>query len=134
VGPEPLDGVDEAVGVARANRNVRQPEPVEGGERRAGDERPGVVGRDDPLARRDARRGVAARRAGDPVVEIAGGERDVARRPRRPAGRVDPDDLGELDAQVRAEWIVRRDRRSELVLRGQRELPDVLEATALEAG
>ena len=59
-----------------------------------GDERAGVVRRDDPLAGDDARGGVAARRAGDPVLEIAGRQRDVAGRARRAARRVDPDDLG----------------------------------------
>ena len=42
----------------------------------------------------DARGRVAARRAGHPVVEVARGERDVARRAGRAARRVDPDDLG----------------------------------------
>ena len=67
-----------------------------GAERGAGDERPGVVGRDDPLAGRDPRGRVAARRAGHPVVEVAGGERDVARRAGRAARRVDADDLGRV--------------------------------------
>ena len=52
------------------------------GERRPGHERPGVVGGDDPLAGPHARGRVAPRRAGDPVVEIARGQRDVARRRR----------------------------------------------------
>ena len=50
--PQPLDRLHEPVGVARADGDVAEADPVEGGERRAGDERPGVVGRDDPLARR----------------------------------------------------------------------------------
>ena len=78
--PQLLDRADEPIGVPGADRDVGEADPVEGGERRAGDERPGVVGRDDPLARCDPGRGVAARGAGDPVVEVAGRERDVARR------------------------------------------------------
>ena len=52
------------------------------GERGAGDERARVVGRHDALARRDPGGRVAPRRAGDPVVEVACGEWDVARRRR----------------------------------------------------
>ena len=47
----------------------------------------------------DARGRVAARRARDPVVEVARGQRDVARRAGRAAGRVDADDLGTASAQ-----------------------------------
>ena len=80
--PQPLDRPHEPLGVAGADRDVAEADPVEGGERRAGDERPGVVGRDDPLAGADPGGGVAARGARDPVVEVAGRERDVARRRR----------------------------------------------------
>ena len=71
---------------------------------------PGVVGRDDALARADARRRVAARRAGHPVVEVARGERDVARRAGRAARRVDADDLVARRAEVRADRVVGRAR------------------------
>ena len=40
----------QPLGVAGADRDVREADPVERGERRPGDERPRVVGRDDPLA------------------------------------------------------------------------------------
>ncbi len=93
LGSEIPDRLDEALGVPGADRDVREADPIEGGERGAGHERAGVVGRDDALAGRDARGRVAARRAGDPVVEVAGGQRDVARRPGRAARRVDADDL-----------------------------------------
>ena len=47
-----LDRGDQALGVSRADGNVAEAEPVEGAERRAGDEGPGVIGRDDALAAR----------------------------------------------------------------------------------
>ena len=70
-GSQQLDRLDQPLGVAGADRDVGEAEAVERRERGAGHERPGVVGADDPLAGLDAGRGVAARRAGDPVVEVA---------------------------------------------------------------
>ena len=73
--------------------------------------------------RGDAGRGVAPRRARHPVVEIARGQRDVARRAGRAARRVDPDDLVRRSAQRCAPIGfsgVRR--RAELVLLGERQL------------
>ena len=52
LGPQQLDRQHQPLGVPGADRDVAEADPVERGERRAGDERPGVVGRDDPLARR----------------------------------------------------------------------------------
>ena len=78
--------------------------------------------------RPDARRRVAPRRTGHPVVEVAGRQRDVARRAGRPARRVDADDLARLRAKVRAEGVVRRARRPQLVLLGERQLGDVGQA------
>src|SRR6476646_10603349 len=60
------DRPHEALGVAGPDRDVAEPDALEGGQRGAGRERAGVVGGDDALAGRDARRGVAAGRAGDP--------------------------------------------------------------------
>ena len=120
---QPLDRLHEPVGVARADGDVAETDPVEGGERGAGDERPGVVGRDDPLAGADPGGGVAARRAGDPVVEVTGRERDVARLAGRAARRVDPDELVRLRAEMRPERVLGRARRPQLVLLGQRQLP-----------
>ena len=68
-------------------------------------------------------RGVAARRARDPVVEVARRQRDVARRAGRAAGRVDADDLVAARAQVRADRVLRRHRRPQLLLLGQRQAP-----------
>ena len=46
--------VQQPLRVAGAEGDVAQPDAVEGGERGAGGERPGVVRRDDPLSGRDA--------------------------------------------------------------------------------
>ena len=43
LGPEALDRQQQALGVPGAHRNVTEPDAVEGGERRARDEGPGVV-------------------------------------------------------------------------------------------
>ena len=131
LGAKAVDRGDEPLGVAGADRDVAQPDPVERGERGAGDEGPGVVGRDDPLAAPDARGGVAPGRAGDPVVEVAGGERDEARRAGRAGGRVDPDELLGPRAEVRADRVVRRDRLAQLLLPGERELRDLSEPARL---
>ncbi len=65
-----LDRGQQPLGVAGPDRDVAQAEPLERRQRRAGDERARVVARDDPLAGGDARRRVAARGAGDPVVDV----------------------------------------------------------------
>ena len=121
------DRLHQPLGVAGADRDVAEPEPVERGQRRARDERPRVVGGHDPLAGLDAGRGVAARRACDPVVEVGGGQRDVARRAGGAAGRVDAHDLVAGRAQVRAERVLGRDRGPDLGLLGQRQLGDLVE-------
>ena len=83
---------------------------------------PGVVGGDDPLAGGDAGRGVAARRARDPVVEVARGQRDVARRAGRAARRVDADDLvARPRTGARRSGSRRVDGRAQLLLLGQRQ-------------
>jgi hypothetical protein len=61
------DRGEQALAVARADRDVAEAEAAEGVERDARDEGAGVVGRDDALARADARGGVGARRDLDPV-------------------------------------------------------------------
>ena len=66
LGPQQLDRAHQPLGVAGADRDVAEADALERGERGAGGERAGVVGRDDPLAGRDARGGVAARRARRP--------------------------------------------------------------------
>ena len=48
--PELLDREQQPLGVPRPDRHVAEPDPLERGECRAGDERPGVVRRDDPLS------------------------------------------------------------------------------------
>ena len=88
-----LDRRHQPLGVAGANGNVAEPEPVEGAERRAGDEGAGIIGRDDALAARDAGGGVGARRGAHPDFEIGGGQRNIARRSGRAAGRIDAHDL-----------------------------------------
>ncbi len=124
-GPKELDRPDEPLGVPRADRDVTQADPVERGQGGAGDERPGVVGRHDALPGRDTGGRIAARRAGDPVVEIAGGQGDVARGPRGAARRVDPHDVRAVDAQVCANGVLLRRGRLQLGLLGQGELGDV---------
>ena len=127
LGRKALDRQHQPLRVPGADRDVAEADAIEGRERRARDQRPGVVGRDDALAGDDARRPVAARRAGHPVVEVAGRERDVARRARRAARRVDPHDLGSCRAEMRADRILRRARRPELALLGERQLRDLRE-------
>ena len=51
--PEELDRPQQPLRVPRADGDMREPDPVEARERRPGHERPGVVRRDDPLARAD---------------------------------------------------------------------------------
>ena len=132
------DGVSTAASgrstsIARTSRSVfpvpkgmwQRPIRSNAAERGARYERAGVVGRDDPLPGGDAGRRVASCRAGHPVVEIAGGERDVARRARRPARRVDPDDLVAVDAEMRAERVVRSARLAQLALLGERQRRDL---------
>ena len=109
-GREPLDREQQPLGVAGADRDVAQADPVEGRERGARDERPGVVRRDDALSGLDAGSRVAARRPRHPVVEVARRERDVARRAGRAARRVDADDLVRVRAEMRAERVVLRRR------------------------
>ena len=103
-----IDRRHQPLGVAGADGDVAEPEPVEGAERRAGDEGTGVVGRDEALAARDSRRRVGARRSAHPDLEIASGERNVARRPGRAAGRIDARDLFGPRGQMRADRLVRR--------------------------
>ena len=79
VGLEQLDRQHQPLGVAGPDRDVTEADPVEGRERGSGRERPRVVGGNDPFAGRDPGGRVAARRRGHPVVEVAGGQRDVAR-------------------------------------------------------
>src|SRR3954470_2802724 len=105
LGLEQLDRAQESLGVAGADRDVAEADALERGQRRARGERPGVVGRDDPLAGLDAGRGVAARRARDPVLDVGRRQRDVARRAGRPARRVDPRDLLARRAEVRADRV-----------------------------
>ncbi len=54
LGPELLDREHQPLGVPRPDRDMGETDPVERAERGTGDERPGVVGRDDALARPDA--------------------------------------------------------------------------------
>jgi len=129
--PEALDRLQQVLGVAAADRNVTQADAVEGRERGAGHERPGVVGRDDALPGADAGGGVAAGRAGHPVLEIARRQRDVAGRAGRSARRVDPGDLGWGGTQMRADRVLRRAGRPELVLVGERQVRDLGEAAGV---
>src|SRR5581483_6250657 len=121
---EELDRAEQPLGAPGADRDVAGADPLERRERRARDERAGVVGGDDALARAEAGRRVAARRAGDPVLHVGGGEGDEARRPGRAARRVDPHELARGRAEVRAERVLGGAGRPELGLLGQRERPD----------
>src|SRR5439155_23380678 len=123
-------GAEQPLGVARADGDVAEPDPLERGEGRARGEWAGVVRGDDALAGDDAGRGVAARRAGHPGVGVLGCQRDVARRAGRAAGRVDPDDLAGRHAEVAADRVLRRARRPELALLGEREAGDARQAAA----
>jgi hypothetical protein len=101
---------------------MAQPQRLKRLERDAGDERSGIVGRDQRLAALDARGGIAARRRPDPVGEIVSGERDVARLAGRAAGREDADEIGHVGRQMGADGIVGGPRLAEFVLfrEGQR--------------
>ena len=92
-GPQEAQREHQPLGVAGAEGQVTEADAVERRERRAGREGSGVVRRDDPLAGLHARGRVAARRRRDPVLEVARGQRDVARRAGRAAGGVDAHDL-----------------------------------------
>ena len=129
-GSEHLDRADEPLGVAGPEGDVAETDPVERGECGARCERAGVVGRHDPLPGGDAGRRVASCRAGHPVVEIARGERDVARRPRRPARRVDAGELVAVCAEMRAERVVRSARLAQLALLGERQRRDLVQPPA----
>ena len=125
LGLQQVDREHQPLRVAGADRDVRDADALEGVQRRARHERAGVVGGDDALPRGHAGGRVAAGRPGHPVVEVAGGQRDVAGRAGGAAGRVDPRDLGRRRAQVRADRIVRRGRGLDLGLLGQRQLRDL---------
>ncbi len=70
-GLERVDRRHQPLGVPGTDRDVAEPDAVERKQRRAGHERTGVVGGDDSLAGGDAGGGVAARRGGDPVLEVS---------------------------------------------------------------
>ncbi len=128
---EQLDRGDEPLGVAGPERDVAQPDAFERRQRRAGDERSGVVGRDDPLPGGDPRGRVAARRAGDPVARgrrRSAGCSSVCRSCRWSSrcGR-----SRRRRAQVGADRIVGRAARPQLALFGQRQLRDLGEAAGV---
>src|SRR3954471_3089433 len=127
-----LHRAEQALGVAGADGDVGQADALERGERGAGREPAPVVGGADALAGLDPRRPVAVGRAGDPVLEVARGERDVARGTRRAAGAVDPHDLGRVGGEVRAERALGRDGVAQLLLGGQRQLGDPVQRHGLD--
>ena len=122
-----LDCRDKPLGVPGSDRDVTKPEPVEHGERGAGDERAGVVGRDDAFAADDSRGRIGSRRGPDPNLDVGGGERNVARRPGRAAGRIDARDLLRVGGAMRPDRLIRRARRAQFVLLGERQRMDRLE-------
>ncbi len=122
---EQFNRLHQPLGVARADWNLAEADAVERAEGRPGHERPGVVAAHEALARGDARGGVAARRAGDPVREVVVGQGDVARRAGGPAGRVDADDLVAGRAEVGADRVVGGDRLAQLLLGGQGQRADL---------
>jgi hypothetical protein len=134
VGAKALDRLQQPLRAAAPHRDVAGADAVERRQGGARGERPGVVGRDDALAGGEAGRRVAARGAGHPVVEVGGRERDGARRAGRAARGVDADDLGVGGAAVGAERLLGGDRGAQLVLRGQREVAQVLHPAELRAG
>ena len=123
-----LDRAQHALGVAGADRDVRQADPFQGAERSAGHERTRVVRADRALARADSGGRVAARGPRDPVLEVPCRQRDVAGRTGGAARRVDAHDLLGTDAQVRADRVVGGGGLSQLALLGERELVDLGEA------
>jgi hypothetical protein len=122
---EELDRGQQPLGVAGAEGNVTGTDAVEGSQGGARHERARVICRDEPLAGREARGGVAPRRPCHPVLEVVRGQRDVARRAGRAARRVDPDDLLGRRAEMRSERILGRDRLPQLPLLGQRQAGEV---------
>ena len=125
VGTQLLDREQRALARACAGRDMTDADPRKCVECGSGDERARVVRGEDAVAARETGRRVAARGAGHPVVEVAFGERDVARRAGRAARRVDADELGRRCAEMRADRIVSPARRTQLVLLGQRQLRDL---------
>ena len=107
------------LGVARADRNVAHPQPVEGAERGAGDERTGIVGRDDRLAGADPGSRVAARRRRHPIVEVGRRQRNVARSAGGAARRKDAHDPVAGNRDMRAHRVRLAAARPDLGLLGE---------------
>jgi len=113
---------------------VPEAHALEGVEDRSRRERARAVGADDALAGRNPGCRVAAGRRRQPVLEVAGRQRDVARRAGGAAGRIDPDDLGSRGAEVRADRVVGGARLPDLLLLGERKTVDLREPACRSRG
>ena len=123
-----LDGRHQALGIPGADGNMAKAQTLESFQRRAGDERARIVARDQPFAARHPRGRVAARRGPHPRVEVARRQRNVARRPRRAAGGIDPHDLVGARGAMRADRFVGGAAAAQFVLFGEGKAPEVGEA------
>src|SRR5690606_34604211 len=124
-------GRHQPFSVAGANRDMAESKALEGIKCRAGDEWPGIVGGDHPITRLYARGRVAARRRAHPVLQITGGQGNVAWRSRRSARRIDADELVHVCREMRADGIRLASRRPELVFLCQWQGSDIIEAADL---
>jgi hypothetical protein len=123
-----LERLQHLFGVAGADRDMRDAERIEGVERGAGDERARVVGGEQELAGAQAAARIAAPRDRAPILEIVARERYVARRAARAARRIDARRLLGPDRGMQAERRRLGLARAQLVLHGERQLRDALQA------
>ncbi len=123
-----IDRRHQALGVSRADGNVAEAQPVERAERGAGDEGACIVGRDDPLAARQSRRRVGARRSAHPDLEIGRGQGNVARRSRGAAGGIDAHDFFARRRAMGSNRLLGAARLPQFVFLGERQRRDCVEA------
>ena len=131
--PEDLEGPDEPLGVAAADRDHGRPDAGPGVEHHAGDERPRVVGEDRALPGLDPAGAVGARADLGPAGEVGVGDGDVERVAGRPAGREDPPHGLGRRREVAAERRLGGERGAQLLLRRERQGREVVEAAGLGA-
>src|SRR5665213_371438 len=125
-----FNGFHQPFGVAGADGNVTQADPVHRTQSSASHKWPGVVGGNDALPRLDARGGIAARRACHPIVEIALSERDVARCASGATGGIDADDLPAPHTEVAANGVLSRATGAYFILLGQGQLANVSQSAS----
>src|SRR5262249_8381409 len=123
-----LERGQDSLGVADAERNVHHADRLEGGERRAGDEGAGAEIGDDALAGLEAVRRIRLAADLAPLLDVVLRQRDVERRAARAAGGVAARRLADLDRGVAAERRMLRLALPQLVLLGERQRAERVEA------